>query len=373
MTQKDNTNVSHPTPRKNGRKHSGAVTIHDVALRAGVSPMTVSRVINGEKNVREATRASVMEAVEALSYAPNPAARSLAGSDNYRIGLLYSNPSSSYLSEFLVGALDESSRKSAQILVEKCDTAPAAQVTTVRKLIVSGADAVVMPPPLGESEPVLHELKEKGIPVVAVACGRAGPKTMCVRIDDRAAALEMTNYLLSLGHRRIGFIRGHPNQTASSEREKGYVKALTEAGIALDPALSVPGYFSYRSGLEAAELLLAQKDPPTAVFASNDDMAAAVVSVAHRRGLEVPGDLSVVGFDDTAIATTVWPELTTIHQPIAAMAEVALDLAVRAVRKIRTGGEPKAIDHLVAYSLVKRGSAAAPRPRVLLSRKGNRW
>ncbi|MGB8600701.1 MAG: LacI family DNA-binding transcriptional regulator [Rhizomicrobium sp.] len=350
-------------PRKNGRKHSGAVTIHDVAERAGVSPMTVSRVINGERNVREVTRALVMAAVEALNYAPNPAARSLAGSENYRIGLLYSNPSSSYLSEFLVGTLDESARKATQILLEKSDVASAAQVAAVRKLIASGVDGVILPPPLGESEPVLNELRAKGIPAVGVACGRPGPKAICVRIDDRAAALEMTNYLISLGHRRIGFIRGHPNQTSSAEREKGFVKALTEAGIALDAALTVQGYFSYRSGLDAAELLLAQKQPPTAIFASNDDMAAAVVSVAHRRGLDVPRDLSVVGFDDTEIATTVWPELTTIHQPVASMAEVAIELVVRAVRKLRSGTEPKAVDHLVAYAMVKRGSTVAPRNR----------
>lgn len=346
-------------PSRSPRKHGSAVTIHDVARLAGVSPMTVSRVINGEKNVRDSTRLSVMSAVRELNYAPNPAARSLAGSENFRIGLLYSNPSNSYLSEFLVGALDEASRKTAQIMLEKCDVSSAAQVATVRKLILGGADGVVLPPPLGESEPVLNELREEAIPVVSVACGRAGSKTMCVRIDDTAAAMEMTNSLLALGHRRIGFVRGHPNQTASAEREKGYVKALQEAGIALDASLSVQGYFSYRSGLEAAEQLFAQnpKSPPTAIFASNDDMAAAAVSVAHRRGLDVPGNVSIVGFDDTAIATTVWPELTTIHQPVAAMAEIALDLVVRAIRKTRAGGEPKAVDHLVAYSMVKRGSA----------------
>lgn len=348
-------------PRRNGRKHSGAVTIHDVAERAGVSPMTVSRVINGERNVREVTRAQVMAAVEALNYAPNQAARSLAGSENYRIGLLYSNPSSSYLSEFLVGALDESARKATQILLEKCEISSAAQVVAVRKLIAGGVDGVILPPPLGESEPVVSELKNKGIPVVAVACGRPGPKAICVRIDDRAAALEMTNYLISLGHRRIGFIRGHPNQTSSAEREKGFVKALTDAGIALDASLTVQGYFSFRSGLDAAELLLAAKQPPTAIFASNDDMAAAVVSVAHRRGLDVPRDLSVVGFDDTEIATTVWPELTTIRQPVAAMAEAAIDIAVRAIRRLRSGGEPKALDHLVDYAMVRRGSAVAPK------------
>lgn len=353
-----------PNPtKKTGRKHRGAATIHDVAQRAGVSPMTVSRVVNGEKNVREVTRAAVMSAVKDLNYAPNPAARSLAGAEGARIGLLYSNPSSAYMSEFLVGALDESSRKSSQIMLEKCEiiNAPAERLA-VRKLIDGGAAGVILPPPLCESVEVLAELKEAGLPTVAVATGRFNAEASCVRINDFAAAYEMTNYLLTLGHTRIGFIKGHPNQTVSAERERGFETAMREAGIRFDKGLIVQGYFSYRSGLDAAENLLARKVTPTAIFASNDDMAAAVVSVAHRKGLDVPGDLSVVGFDDTSIAATVWPELTTIRQPIAAMAEIALDLVVREIRHRKAGNEPKPVDHLVTHSLIKRQSAAPPRP-----------
>ena len=350
------------TPPETGRKHRGAVTIHDVARRAGVSPMTVSRVVNGEKNVRDATRAAVMAAVHDLNYAPNPAARSLAGAAGARIGLLYSNPSAAYLSEFLVGALDESSRKSAQVILEKCEiTSAAAERAAVRRLIDGGAAGVILPPPLCESPDVLGELKEAEMPAVAVATGRFNAQASCVRINDFAAAYEMTNYLLSLGHRHIGFIKGHPNQTASLEREHGYEAALREAGVRADKTLIVQGYFSYRSGLDAAENLLARKVIPTAIFASNDDMAAASVSVAHRKGLDVPGDLSVVGFDDTAIASTVWPELTTIRQPIASMAEIAVDLAMRGIKERKAGQEPKLVDHLVTYSLVKRQSAAAPK------------
>ncbi|HEY0281577.1 MAG TPA: LacI family DNA-binding transcriptional regulator [Rhizomicrobium sp.] len=346
------------TPQKNGRKHRGVATIHDVAQRAGVSPMTVSRVVNSEKNVREATRAAVMTAVHDLNYAPNPAARSLAGASAARIGLLYSNPSAAYLSEFLVGALDETSRKSAQIILEKCElSSAAAERAAVRKLIDGGAAGAILPPPLCESPDVLDELKAAELPAVAVATGCFNAQASCVRINDYAAAYEMTAYLISLGHRHIGFIKGHPNQTASVERERGYEAALREAGVRSDKTLIVQGYFSYRSGLEAAENLLTRKAAPTAIFASNDDMAAATVSVAHRKGLDVPGDLSVVGFDDTAIASTISPELTTIRQPITTMAEVAVDLVMRAVRERRAGREPKLVDHLVTYSLVKRQSA----------------
>jgi LacI family transcriptional regulator len=347
-------------PQKTGRKHRGAATIHDVARRAGVSPMTVSRVVNGEKNVREATRAAVMSAVHDLNYAPNPAARSLAGATGARLGLLYSNPSAAFLSELLVGALDESSRKSVQIILEKCElTNATAERAAVRRLIDGGAAGAILSAPLCESPNVLDELKEADVPAVAVATGRFNAQISCVRINDFAAAYEMTDYLLSLGHRRIGFIKGHPNQTASLERERGFEAALREAGVRSDKSLIVQGYFSYRSGLDAAETLLSRKISPTAIFAANDDMAAATVSVAHRKGLDVPGDLSVVGFDDTAIAATIWPELTTIRQPIASMAEIAVDLLVRTIRERKAGREPKLVDHLVTYSLVKRQSAAA--------------
>jgi LacI family transcriptional regulator len=166
----------------------------------------------------------------------------------------------------------------------------------------------------------------------------------------------MTRYLLTLGHRHIGFVKGHPNQTASGERLLGFEAALREATFRTESSIE-QGFFSYRSGLDAAEKLLALQPRPTAIFASNDDMAAAVVSVAHRRGLEVPRDLSVVGFDDTATATTVWPELTTIRQPIARMAEAALDLLIRKIRKRRDGELLAAVDRLVAHELVVRESA----------------
>ena len=349
------------TKKPSSRKQRGATTILDVARRAGVSPMTVSRVVNGEKNVRPATRSAVLAAVKAMNYSPNPAARSLAGAEAARIGLIYSNPSAAYLTEFLVGALDEGSRTSVQIMLEKCEATSAAERSAVRKLVASGAAGVILPPPLCESHDVLDELRITGLPTVAVATGRSSKEASCVHINDQAAAREMTNYLLALGHKRIGFIKGHPNQTASQERERGFLTALAEAGLKQDPALMVQGYFSYRSGLDAAETLLTLKQTPTAIFASNDDMAAAAVSVAHRKGLDIPGDLSIVGFDDTAIATNIWPELTTIRQPVTSMAEIAIDLIVQAIRSSkRNGGEAKPVDHLVTYTLVKRGSAGAP-------------
>jgi LacI family transcriptional regulator len=348
------------TVRRTRRRRGNAVTIHEVARKAGVSPMTVSRVTNGEDNVREATRDIVLRAIRELNYSPNPAARSLAGAQSTRIAMIYSNPSAAYLSELLVGALDKASKTAAQLVLEKWDDLkPAAERAAARKL-ANGVAGVILPPPLCESDVIATELSAAGIPVIAIATGRFRANVSCVRIDDFRAASEMTAHLISLGHSRIGFIKGHPNQTASAQRFAGFETTLEAAGLTVNPAYVQQGFFTYRSGLEAAEALLDRKRPPTAIFASNDDMAAAVISVAHRRGLDVPGDLSVVGFDDTVTATTVWPELTTIRQPIAAMADAALNLLLRKIRHKKVGEPLEPVDHLFAHELVKRASDAPP-------------
>jgi LacI family transcriptional regulator len=350
------------TDTRTSRRQRNAPTINDVARHAGVSPMTVSRVINGEQVVKAETRAKVEEAIKALNYAPSAAARSLAGGDETRIGLLYSNPSSSYLSEFLVGSLDQASRSGIDLVVEKWDEQTSVQ-SVVDHLLRGRIDGVVLPPPLCDLEEMVEALAAADIPAVAVATGRPPSDLSAVSIDDRQAAYEMTRHLIALGHARIGFIRGNPNQTASARRFEGYVAALQEAGLAIEDELIAQGYFTYRSGLDAAEHILSLIDPPTAIFASNDDMAAATVAIAHRNGLDVPGDLTVCGFDDSSLATTIWPELTTIRQPISAMSRAAVELLVRRV-KGRRGQKTGEAEHLVLdHALIRRQSDAAPRVR----------
>lgn len=344
-------------------RRRGGVTIKEVARRAGVSPMTVSRVVNGSDYVSDATRRAVLRVVREVGYSPNLAARNLASERGERLGLLYGNPSSAYLSEFLVGALDAAARHGVQLVLERCEPTPAAARRAVRRLLSGTVVGVVLPPPLGESAALRTELGAARLPVVTVAAGRPAADTMSVRIDDYSAALEMTRYLIGLGHERLAFIKGHPNQSASEERWRGFTAALEEAARASGGRRPPPrleqGFFSFRSGLDAARKLLAAEPPPTAIFASNDDMAAAVIAEAHRRGLDVPRDVTVVGFDDTLIASTIWPELTTIQQPIARMAAEALDMLVRAVRAGRGGGEER-LQRLIPHALIARQSAAAP-------------
>ncbi len=326
--------------------------------------MTVSRVMNGEKNVRDSTRAAVVEAIERLNYSPNTAARSLAAGQATHIGLLYANPSDAYLSQFLVGALEGARRAGCHLVIEACEfEQEAEQAEAARRFATTQVEGVILPPPLSQSVPILSELDSADIPVETIAMGRLYENALNIRIDDFEAAREMTDYLLGLGHRRIALIKGFPTHIASVERERGFRAALEAAGFDPAEAPVEQGYFTFRSGLTAAERLLDRDDPPTAIFASNDDMAAAAVSVAHRRGLNVPGDLSIVGFDDTAPATTVWPELTTVRQPVSAMAESALDLLLSALRSRRSGTPTGPSEQVLEHKLIIRESSGpAPEP-----------
>ncbi|PZQ60534.1 MAG: LacI family transcriptional regulator [Sphingomonas taxi] len=344
------------------KRQTGAPTIADVARLAGVSPMTVSRVINAENNVRPDTRDAVNAAIRQLDYAPNPAARRLAGAVQARFGLLFSNPSEAYLSAFLLGSLDQAGRSDIQLVVQKCDLGDHEREVAER-LIRSGIDGIILPPPLCDSPIVLDALLAAGVPTVAVATNAPPPRVGAVAIDDRAAARAMTAHLIALGHQRIGFITGNANLAASGDRLAGYRAAMAEHGYVPDDALIARGLFTYRSGLDAAEELLDLPDPPSAIFASNDDMAAATVAVAHPRGLDVPGDLTVCGFDDSTLATTIWPELTTIHQPIADMSRAAVNLLAGMLTDRRDGVRADARKVVLDYTLIRRRSDAAPRRR----------
>jgi len=348
-------------PKKSVRRRTAGVTIDEVAALAGVSPMTVSRVINQGK-VRDVTRERVLRAVRELGYTPNLAASSLAAAQHTRIALIYTNPSGAYLRELLVGLLRVASSSAIQLVIDYWDNLDAESERRAARALAGRVDGVILPPPLCESQAAVSELVKAGIPVVAIASGRLSEALSCVRIDDFSASREMTDHLLRQGHTRIGFIRGRDDLSASALRYDGFVTALREAGLAVEPGLVQHGDYTYRSGLAAAEKLLSQRRPPTAIFASNDDMGAAAISVAHRRGLEVPRDLSVVGFDDTSAATTGWPDRTPIPQPRASMANAAIDILLRTIR--RPAGDATVLrEHVMPHRLIARGSVAAPPTR----------
>ncbi|WP_209348223.1 LacI family DNA-binding transcriptional regulator [Pontixanthobacter sp. CEM42] len=340
------------------RRTQQTVTINDVARQAGVSAMTVSRVVNREDGVRPATREKVLKAVEVLNYQPNRSARRLAKGTDVHIGLIYANPSDSYLGRFLQGALGAAQQTDNHLIVDICaEDSPAEYVASALRLAKANIAGVILPPPTSGSNEILSVFKELQIPVATVANGAAAQRSLDINIDDEAAAAAMTQHLLALGHSRIGFVRGPQDQISSTLRERGFRAEMTKAGFTVAPELIVDGEFTYRSGVDAAERLLQLDDPPSAIFASNDDMAAAAIGVAHRHGLVVPDDLSVVGFDNSPTAISVWPELTTVDQPVSAMAASAFNLVLNAIGEGLGGGDHDSIERVHSCALIERESS----------------
>ncbi len=334
--------------RKQATRHS---TITDVADAAGVSIKTVSRVFNDEPNVRPATRDRVLTAAHALDYHPNVAARSLAGRRSYLIGLAYENPSPNYVVDLQTGALDRLQGERYRLLVLPFSDVAAASGKMQALARASGLDGVVLAPPLCDDAATVAELEACGLPYSRIAPSSGGSHAPDVAMDDRRAARAVIDHLAELGHRRIGIVRGDPSHASAAARLDGYRAGLEAHGLPIDPMLEAQGAYTFASGYEAGRELLGLADRPTAIFASNDDMAAGVLNAAYEAGVNVPGDLSVVGFDDSNIASVVWPRLTTIHQPIRDMAREATGALLAIIEEEETP------PHLMLpFRLVVRGS-----------------
>ncbi len=318
------------TSKRRQRPTTGRVTIDDVANRAGVSIKTVSRVLNDEPNVRPATRARVEQAVRELDYSPNPSARGLAGTRSRMIGLIYVNPSPNYLFQAISGVLQgcEAAGYGLSLQAPEPDD-PGLADNITRFVRQSRVDGVLLIPPIGDVTAVLDSLEEIGMPYARIAPldGRPG---VGVSVDDRLASSRVVEHLVGLGHTRIGFIEGHPAHGASHARLEGYRLGLARAELAFEPELVVSGRFDAESGRRAAAHFLGMKNPPTAIFASNDEMAAGLMQVALKQQWPIPERISVAGFDDTPLSRNIWPSLTTVRQPIRPMAlratELLLDL-----------------------------------------------
>jgi len=321
---------------------------------AGVSIKTVSRVLNKEKYVREETKRRVEEAVAALNFSPSLAARTLAGRRSFQIALLYDNHSPHYIHQVQEGVWARTREEGVRMLAQPVDVASPNLAAEVGGLIdETHVDGIILSSPVTDAPEVLAELERRHIRFVRISPGTNHAMTSSVFMDDVQAADDMTSHLINQGHKRIGFVIGHPNHMASDQRHFGYRRALDRAGIAYEPNLVRQGSFDFESGRAAAEALIALPTPPTAIFASNDDMAAGVLAYAHGLGLDVPEDLSVAGFDDTALASLVWPPLTTIRQPVRDLAYTAATLLF--------GEDETVIHQRLPHELVIRASTGRPR------------
>jgi len=308
-----------------------SVTIDDVAKQAGVSIKTVSRVVNREPNVRASTKEKVEAVIKELNYRPNQSARGLAARRSYMIGLLYDSPSPSYLANLQAGMIEACRENHYGLALNPVSYHAEDMVESVlhwaRQAFV---DCVLLTPPLTDSRELITALEDVGIPCLNISSEGTG-SVPAVLIDEEEAAYQMTRHLLESGHTQIGFIKGHPDHFASHERWVGFEKAMKAAGLVVDDALVRQGYFDFASGRAAAAEILSHETPPTAIFACNDDMAAAAIYEAHSRKIDVPGDLAVAGFDDTPLSRQVWPGLTTVRQPIRAMGRQAAQMLINAM------------------------------------------
>lgn len=316
----------------------GPSTLRDVARVAGVSIKTVSRVVNGEAHVTPATADKVRAAIDQLGYVPNIFARRLVQGRSFVIALLYEVGGWHWLRALQEGIAARCREAGYEVVLVPFHRQPLpsarAREEGLRVLKVveqCNADGVVLLPPLGDDELFVSQLLDRGLPQVCVQPSQIDGPFISVRPTDRGGMTALTEYLLGLGHRRFGFVTGPMGQRSARDRLLGFRAALQAANVVIDDAAILEGDYEFASGILAGKRLLEQAEPPTAIIASNDEMAAGVLSVAYERGLRVPEQLSVAGFDDADIATRLSPPLTTVRQPLARLGEQAATLLLEAI------------------------------------------
>lgn len=332
------------------------VTINDVARTSGTSKKTVSRVLNNEPNVRDAVRDRVLAAMAELNYRPLTSARSLATNRSFMIGLLYDNLSPSYIMEVQAGVLEACEAQHYSMIVQPLvSTAPDLVKRVEDILSRHRPDGLILTPPITDHPQLLDHLRKSGLPFASIA-PRHPEDCIGVMLHEREAAAAMVEHLVALGHRRIAHIIGDPKHGAGVWRLAGFRDGMKRAGLKEKPAYMVQGQFSFESGVAAARQLLALKQRPTAIFAADDDMATGAIWAASEAGVSVPGEISICGFDDTNIATQVWPPLTTIHQPVREMGKRATE---ELLLRVQGKGDARMVE--VGYEMrIRASTATAP-------------
>ena len=315
------------------------VTINDVAKRAGVSIKTVSRVMNKEVSVREATRDKVQAAIDELHYQPNLAARSLAGTKSYNIAFIYDNPNAYYVIDMQNGILSECRKHGYELLIHPCNSKSENIKDELTHMVKQSRVAgIVMTPPFSEMPEIVEALAALEVKIIRIVSGKEQPDTLspCVMINDKDAALNVTQHLIDLGHQCIGFLNGGMEHKSSLERLDGYRQALIQNDVPINEAMIVPGEYSFESGVNGANQLLSGDVRPTAIFACNDEIAAGALFAARLMNINIPEELSIIGFEDSPFSRQTWPKLTTAHQPNRTIAQHAAALLIAATRHQET-------------------------------------
>lgn len=309
-------------PKKDGKRvgvgrDGGKATINDIARLSGVSKKTVSRVINRSPLVHEETREKVEALMREHGYVPDPMARGLAFRKSFLIGMVYDNPNAQYIVHMLDGALDGLRGSGYELVVHPCDSKNPDYIEGVRQFAVQQRlHGVILPSRVSEDQALIDMLREIDCRYVRLAAIKLDDAQSMITTNDREGAVEVAKYLESLGHRHIGLITGPNRYLSARERGGGFLETLAKRGVKVAGKYVVEGGYTFESGVSCAEQLLALKPRPTAIFALNDEMATGVYKAAYRLGLRIPDDLSVVGFDDSPLASRVWPSLSTVRLPI---------------------------------------------------------
>jgi LacI family transcriptional regulator len=342
-------------------RKSGQPTINDVARLAGVSKKTVSRVINRSPLLNDDTRRKIEAVIQDLGYVPNPQARALALRRNFLIGLIHDNPNAQMVMNVQQGILEAIRDTEFELVVRPVDRGSPTMVDDIRVFLErQRLYGVLLLPPVSENDAVAAACRAAGARYVRMGSARLDDDEHMVASNDREVMAEATRHLLDLGHRRIGFVAGPHGFRSAGERRAGFEQAIHDAGIKLPRSLIADGTYRFESGVAAGDRLLDVSPRPTAIVASNDEMAAGVMHAARQRGLNIPEDLSLTGFDDTPIAAHIWPPLTTVRWPIIPMARsAALKLLAGMMDDddAEAGEEPS----LFLSTLIRRASVAPPR------------
>jgi LacI family transcriptional regulator len=344
------------SPRAGSTTTRSRLTITDIARLAGVSKKTVSRVINREPYVNKATRERIEGIIAEHGYQPDPQARGLAFRRSFLVGLIHDNPNSQYVENVHLGILDALAARGYELVIRPCDRRSPTFLDDMRSFVERlRLFGVVLTPSVSEDERLAKLLESANCPYVRITCAAVDKPTRLVLTRDAHGAAAAARRLAQLGHRRIAYISGPPMFRSSHERGEGFIAGLAEYGLQLAPDLTVPGAYTYESGLARARELLARPDRPTAIFAGNDEMASGVYGAAHELGIRIPDDLSIIGFDDAPIATRMWPAMTSVRLPVREMGWAA---AEKLFAKAKDAAKAPASEF--TPTLIERQSTAPP-------------
>jgi len=308
------------------------VTIIEVAAEAGVSFGTVSRVINNDVHVKAETRERVLSAMRRLGFVANRQARSLAGGRSNTIGVLVPDLGTGYIGEIIRGIDTELSLTGLDLILYTTHRTASKEANYVANLALGMVDGLLLVLPRNPAD-YIGTLTRRNFPFVLIDHQGTGEDCPAVGATNWQGAYTATEYLIKLGHKRIGFITGSMDLRCAEDRLKGYRSALRTYHMAEVPELIYEGTFFQPDGYAGACALLDLNDPPTAIFASNDVMAMGVMDAVRHRGFRIPDDISVVGFDNIPQSAMVYPPLTTVLQPLEQMGRVATQMLLGILKK----------------------------------------